>query len=563
MICFDGDDFFEDSQGGLDENEPPDEDSGAPVRNIFPKKPPDLSASENFDLEKFRENLGKGTTGAWKDLADFHSESFQRWPSSKKAFHVEDCHQPFAKWTGSVPLPKIFTSESAPKPRLTNAENGLFRQLIDLNLSEIASFLVEKYQFAAVGKKLAIFRGPDWEILSSDDYQREVFSYIAKASPEFSGFLNSRHLDEIVRHILRDPKTPQLREIPAADSHTLCCSDQLYVWPEGRRFEASSRDLRFSHLEVASTEIGPIPTPYFDDFLRTVAGDDENLCSLILEVIGVILAGYPCKNFFVFEGVPSSGKSQLARFLRGILGKTSCYSVNGVNELAGRWTTGMLPGKLLCLCSDVPDKSLSANVVGLIKQLTGDDPIQGEKKYEDPFVFENMAKLLFLSNFPLRIAGGRQDAAILQRLVRVPFRHSVPQERQIPKLYEHLLDEAGGIIWQALQALEDMEERGGRFTEIGDTLDEEVGFIPTLRERVDEFVRNACISDVTARISTRVLFDAFVRYYTDGSFQNDISPVQFGKVFAESVPQLGGHVKPYRTATERGYVGIRLKDDYT
>ena len=435
--------------------------------------------------------------------------------------------------------------------------------MIDLNLSEIASFLVEKYQFAAVGKKLAIFRGPDWEILSSDDYQREVFSYIAKASPEFSGFLNSRHLDEIVRHILRDPKTPQLREIPAADSHTLCCSDQLYVWPEGRRFEASSRDLRFSHLEVASTEIGPIPTPYFDDFLRTVAGDDENLCSLILEVIGVILAGYPCKNFFVFEGVPSSGKSQLARFLRGILGKTSCYSVNGVNELAGRWTTGMLPGKLLCLCSDVPDKSLSANVVGLIKQLTGDDPIQGEKKYEDPFVFENMAKLLFLSNFPLRIAGGRQDAAILQRLVRVPFRHSVPQERQIPKLYEHLLDEAGGIIWQALQALEDMEERGGRFTEIGDTLDEEVGFIPTLRERVDEFVRNACISDVTARISTRVLFDAFVRYYTDGSFQNDISPVQFGKVFAESVPQLGGHVKPYRTATERGYVGIRLKDDYT
>lgn len=557
MICFDDDDFFEDSQEGLDENEPSIEDSGVPVRNIFPKKPPDFSASENFDLEKFRENLGKGTTGPWKDLADFQSESFQRWPNSKKAFHVEDCHQSFAKWTGSVPLPKIFASERSSKPRLTNAENGLFRQLIDLNLSEIASFLVEKYQFAAVGKKLAIFRGPDWEILSSDDYQREVFSYIAKASPEFSGFLNSRHLDEIVRHILRDPKTPQLREIPAADPHTLCCSDQLYVWPEGRRFEASSRDLRFSHLEVASTEIGPVPTPYFDDFLRTVTGDDENLCSLILEVIGVILAGYPCKNFFVFEGVPSSGKSQLARFLRGILGKTSCYSVNGVNELAGRWTTGMLPGKLLCLCSDVPDKSLSANVVGLIKQLTGDDPIQGEKKYENPFVFENMAKLLFLSNFPLRIAGGRQDAAILQRLVRVPFRHSVPQGQQIPKLYEHLLDEAGGIIWQALQALADMEERGGGFTEIEADQGEFVSLIQTEEDRVRAFVRDACYLEPGARTPVQELYTAFLDFESSRRRDAAISAALFGKILS----RLGLPVKPYRTAETRGYEGICLREN--
>lgn len=556
MICFDDDDFFDDLQGGLNEPEPPEEDSEAPVRNIFPKKPPDLPTSENFDLGKFREDLGKGTTGPWKDFPDLHNEPFQRWPSSKKAFHVEDCHQPFAKWTGSVPLPKIFTSESAPKPRLTNAENGLFRQLIDLNLSEIASFLVEKYQFAAIGKKLAIFRGPDWEILSSDDYQREVFSYITKASPEFSGFLNSRYLDEIIRHILRDPKTPQLREIPAADPHTLCCSDQLYVWPEGRRFEASSRDLRFSHLEVASTEIGPVPTPYFDDFLRTVAEDDENLYTLILEVIGVIVTGYPCKNFFVFEGVPSSGKSQLARFLRGILGKTSCYSVNGVNELAGRWTTGMLPGKLLCLCSDVPDKPLSANVVGLIKQLTGDDPIQGEKKYENPFVFENMAKLLFLSNFSLRIAGGRQDAAILQRLVLVPFRHSIPQERQIPKLYEHLLDEAGGIIWQALLALEDMEKRGDGFTEIGVDLGEAASFTPSMESRIRTFVAEKCCFDPNARTSVQKLYAAFLAY--DGSLEEpSLSSATFGKILS----QLGLPIKPYRTAEARGYEGIHLRED--
>lgn len=494
-----------------------------------------------------------------------HRESPWQDPEESDHFMVKSQRQPFPNFEGYVPLPDLFPlGKRLYKPLcLTDVEGGLYRQKADRNLSEIAQYLLDNLEIADVGGRLAVFRQPDWEILNPQTARREILAFIAQSYPDVGKYLGSRQLEEIIERLLCSPEIRHLEHLPAANPHAICCSDQLYVWPEGRRLEANHMDFRFSHLEISSIEIGPVPTPYFDDFLRVVAENDEDLCSLILEVIGVILTGYPCKNFFVFEGVPSSGKSQLARFLQGILGETSCFAVNGINELAGRWTTGMLPGKLLCLCSDVPDKPLTANVVGLVKQLTGDDPIHGERKYQNPFVFQNTAKLLFLTNFPLRIAGGRQDAAILQRLVRVPFRHSVPQDQQIPRLYEHLLVEAGGIVWQALQALSDMEERGGGFTEIRDTLDEEVGFIPTLRERVDEFVHNACISDVTARISTRVLFDAFVRYYTDGSFQNDISPIQFGKAFAESVPQLGDHVKPYRTATERGYVGIRLKDDYT
>ena len=215
----------------------------------------------------------------------------------------------------------------------------------------------------------------------------------------------------------------------------------------------------------------------------------------------------------------------------------------------------MLPGKLLCLCSDVPDKPLSANVVGLIKQLTGDDPIHGEIKYKSPFVFQNTAKLLFLSNFPLRIAGGRQDAAILQRLVRVPFRHSVPQDKQIPKLYEHLLDEAGGIIWQALQALADMEERGGGFTEIEADQDECISLVQTEEDRVRAFVRNACCLEPGARTPVQELYTAFLDFESSQRGEAVILAAVFGKILS----RLGLPVKPYRTAESRGYEGIRLR----
>ena len=488
-----------------------------------------------------------------------HRESPWQDPEESDHFMVKSQRQPFPNFEGYVPLPDLFPlGKRLYKPLcLTDVEDGLYRQKADRNLSEIAQYLLDNLEIADVGGRLAVFRKPDWEILNPQTARREILTVISQNYPEIGKFLGSRQLEEIIERLLCSPETRHLEHLPAADPHAICCSDQLYVWPEGRRLEANHMDFRFSHLEVSSIEIGPVPTPFFDNFLRTVAEDDENLYTLILEVVGVIVTGYPCKNFFVFEGVPSSGKSQLARFLQGILGETSCFAVNGINELAGRWTTGMLPGKLLCLCSDVPDKPLTANVVGLIKQLTGDDPIHGEIKYKNPFVFQNTAKLLFLSNFPLRIAGGRQDAAILQRLVRVPFRHSVPQGQQIPKLYEHLLDEAGGIIWQALQALADMEERGRGFTEIEADQGEFVSLIQTEEDRVRAFVRDACCLEPGVRTPVQELYAAFLDFESSRRGEGAISATLFGKILS----RLGLPVKPYRTAETRGYEGIRLRED--
>lgn len=467
-----------------------------------------------------------------------------------------------SKWGGGVEIPALFCN---PEPRrrqqplrLTDAANGLLRQKTEQNLTEIAKHLLNNHAFAEVDGQLALFRSPCWQLLSPRQVPRVLSALLAHE--DIVSFLSPFQLTEIAARILNASETLHLNQLPTIDPHILCCRDRLFCWPENTTFPPRSQDLRFGHLEVYSTAIAPCHTPYFDTFLAHTTQGEEALRQLILEVIGVIITGYPCKNFFVFEGTPDSGKSQLGRFLKGVLGDTSCFAVNEIGHLGDRWTTGMLPGKLLCVCSDVPDKPLQSKTVATIKQLTGDDPIRGEQKYQSPFVFQNTAKLLFLSNFPLRTSGVTTDSGFMRRQVRVPFCYCVPLEMQIPHLYNHLLEEAGGIIWLSLQALEAFEARNARFTSIEDTKAAS-HMLPkeTAEARFLAFVSERCRLNPDASISAADFFAAYhsfeAQHYPSAK---PISHTYFGKLVKA---WLNSDEDLWRTSKTRGYSGIELRSN--
>lgn len=472
--------------------------------------------------------------------------------SSREFHELPTISKPVEQWSGLFEPPLLFDDMEPEKGlRLTKAESGLFQKISDLNHTEIAEFLTRKSHFLKIGSKLAYYCFPCWQLLSPESARDTVYKLAREKCGNAARYLNSRALDEIIERIRCSPHVPELDQLPLPDHHLLCCRDQMYLWPDGRTVRHSNRYLRFAHLEVNAQDIKDSSTPYFDRFIECATHGDSSLRQLILEVIGVILTGYPTKSFFVFQGVSDSGKSQLARFLKSVLGPTACFAVNSINQLAERWTTGMLPGKLLCLCADVPDKPLNTGAVGTIKQLTGDDPIHGEVKYRSPFVFQNTAKLLFLSNFPLRIAGERQDSALLRRLVRVPFRYPVPVKDQIPRLHEKLFEESGGIIWQALQALECLDARNGSFTAIYDDSDDLVHVKSVEQERVLAFVREKCTLDPESKVSVGDLRSAYLTFRGSGE---PIKPSHFGQLLCSC----GLPIQPWRTGDVRGYQGIRL-----
>lgn len=507
-------------------------------------------------------NHGPGLVpGPWKN-GDFGSfapdlQSPSEWCDESTGFKFVPTLHPAPFWTDGPSWGAGDKDRRKRKPKLTRPEDGIRSrsQTIFLNLSEIAHQLVEEQKFCRVGKGLGVYLSPHWQLISGKEAAQEVICNLL--DDDTAQFISTQQLAEIVSKIRISPKIPHYKEIPEIDPHLLACQDGFFQWPEGNTFPPSSNIVRFNYLDVSMCEIGPGETPYFDIFLNNMAAGNTDVIQRLLEVIGVILTGYPAKSFFLFEGETNTGKSQLAKFLKNLLGKSSCFAVNDVNDLGGQWTMGMLPGKLLCLCSDVPDIPLSSKAVGLIKQLTGDDPINGPIKYKGDIIFDNTAKLLFLSNFPLQISGGKEDIALIDRLICVPFRNSVPANQRIPDLHKKLKQEAGAIIWKAIQALMDYEARGERFTPLEEdsSSEKEIQLIPSERDLLLQFVDEACVLEAGASITADELCSEYNWFRQQQGFV--ATPIQSSS-FGKRLMGLGLPIKRYATSAQRGYRGIRL-----
>lgn len=435
---------------------------------------------------------------------------------------------------------------------LTDANEGLRSQKINRNIAEIADAFQHRFEFASVSGNLAVYEPPCWRVMHREEAVRFISEEVSALFPKEAKYLSFRQRTEIAALLLYHRKTTELREIPLPDYHYLCCQDYMYDWRSGECLPHDSSFLRFSFLDFDAEKIGNCDGPYWEQFLDTMTGNDPCLRQRILEMIGVILSGYPSKSFFLLEGRSNTGKSQLANFLRDILGKNACTALNDVSQLGQKWTPASLFGKLLCLCGDIPNVPLNSKAIGTIKQLTGDDLIRGEFKYKDAFTFENTAKLLFVSNYPLQIPNQYQETALLNRLIVIPCRNPIPQEQQIPALHTRLHQEAGYIVNLALEALCELEDRNGEFTPLAEDDGLFLIRVPDEEERVRNFVQDCCILREDASCMVGDVFHAFQAYAPE----IQLVPANFSKYIYRLFPQ----VEPIRNNQARMFRGLCLID---
>lgn len=431
------------------------------------------------------------------------------------------------------------------------ALSGLSGQAVNRDLSAIAEQIASNFSLAAIADRLAVYRKPCWEILDPNTGNDFIAEQVRRFFPDDVKYLNRRHHAEILFQLLHHPNTERLSHVPAPDYQYLCCQDAVYDWKTGAVLSHASDFYRFSVLNLRAKEIGCGDGEQWEMFLDNLTGGDNALRQRVLEIIGVIITGYPSKSFFLLEGEGDTGKSQLANFLRALLGTDCCVALNDISQLGDRWTTGTLSGKLLCICGDVPDAPLTNKAIGTIKQLTGDDLIRGEEKYRSPFMFENTAKLLFISNHPLQISSAMQDDALINRLVSIPCRYPVPKSKRIEGLYQLLLKENGYIVGLALDALVKFDARNGIFTPLPDDLSEAiVPSLPGSFQVVADFVRDCCILDEAQMCPVADAFAAFAKYAPSYVLDN----AQFSKTIYAVFPQ----IRPKRTNTQRYFKGLGL-----
>lgn len=156
-----------------------------------------------------------------------------------------------------------------------------------------------------------------------------------------------------------------------------------------------------------------------DKTLDKIACNDNNIRLLLEEAVGMCMfRRNELGKAFILTGTGSNGKSTFLNMLKHMLGKRNISSLD-LKKLSDRFSTVMLFGKMANIGDDISDEFVVDS--SMFKKIVTGETIDAEQKGQPKFEFEPFVKLFFSANNIPRMGKGRDSAAILRRLVIIPF----------------------------------------------------------------------------------------------------------------------------------------------
>lgn len=172
----------------------------------------------------------------------------------------------------------------------------------------------------------------------------------------------------------------------------------------------------------------------WEDFLETSVQGDKALLEYLQQAAGYTATGLNTEEcFFVISGPTGSGKST---YMDGIQRALGTYAtVSRADTFMRRWGKDVAMNEIARLagarmtCVNEIKEGDYFNDEG-IKGITGGDIVTGRHLYKDTFEFLPQFKLWIATNHdPMST-----DSALLRRIKRIIFSHSIPKEERDPAL---------------------------------------------------------------------------------------------------------------------------------
>ena len=230
-----------------------------------------------------------------------------------------------------------------------------------------------------------------------------------------------------------------------------------------------------------------------DKVMAKLACNDESILKLLYQSIG-----YCCyrrnelRKSFILIGDKRNGKSTFLDMVDNMLGEENVANLD-LCEIGHEFKTAELYGKLANIGDDINDEYVSNTAI--FKKVVSGSVITVAKKGKDPFKLSSYAKFFFSANALPRLGRGKDSAAVLDRLVIIPFdakftkddpdydpfiKYKLREEaviealiaKSIPALREVLIEQEFAHCAKVEENLAEFEKSNNPILEFFDELDE-------------------------------------------------------------------------------------------
>lgn len=281
---------------------------------------------------------------------------------------------------------------------------------------------------------------------------------------------------------------------------------------------------------------------------------DRTLHEVLWQVVGVLI--YPGMGFqkaIVLLGSGYNGKGTLQRLCTALLPSTAYTAIDPRDLATNRFKPAELLGKTANICGDI--ERFTFNSTAEIKKITGDDPINAERKNGHPFTFISQATMMFSAN---KMPPSRDMShGWFRRWLIIPLERKISGPPD-PNLEDTLHGELEGVLVRAVHALRKAMAQGG--------FDEPVLVKEALREY--EYSCNSVVLFINEKItfgpefavpvSRKLIYDTYKHFCRDERLE-----VESKNRFYETLREMGTpHVREHwitRDDRDRGYVGIKCE----
>lgn len=312
-------------------------------------------------------------------------------------------------------------------------------------------------------------------------------------------------------------------------------------------------DLRTGRLRTSDpadliTHLAPVDydpsaaCPRWETFLARILPDPELRAFLQRSAGYALTASMREQCLWILWGVGGNGKSTFLTTLQALMGDYAMQAPLSMlvdrKRDATPYDLATLPGRRLVAVAETEDVSHLAE--GVIKQLTGGEPMRARNLYGDFFEFQPKAKIWLSTNHKPAVKG--EDEGIWRRIHLIPFTECISDGELDRDLPWKLRQELPGILAWAVRGCLDWRRHGLQVPRV--VID------ATLEYRREEsvlarFVDDVCVSSPRATVAKKALYEA----YTAWCDEQALPPL--------SHLRLSKALKEQGVGEERGAKGVR------